>query len=275
MTSPERISKYFTYHQAQQKDNVWNGRAPRVLIFPWLWAPKGHGPVQKYIDLYHDVGCDVIVMHINLLAQHLWPSSTRKFNASVISAMHDMTSDTADTFIVHAMSGGNYGYSDMHRDMTTNPRYQYLKDRIVGHVFDSLPISRKHSETISQVVALLRTSSVTLSASAKLMVLYLDATKKCTKDVFDRDVFGYFYHHLAGRENTPYLFYYGEDDPVCERSEIVKLLQFWKQERGLTVLEKHWPTSFHVKHLKEHRVDYITVFKQYIDIVNSGLLKNT
>ncbi|XP_064652386.1 uncharacterized protein LOC135503036 isoform X2 [Lineus longissimus] len=266
-TTPLHGSKYITYHQAPTKYSAQNSHQPRVLFFPWLGATKRG--ILKYVELYHEAGMDVIELHCNSRVGFLWPKSIEKEVLEIIPSIHKMVEETNDTLMVHAASIGAYAYTVFHMEMSSHQEYSHLKDRIVGQVFDSV-VAGGLERMASGLATNVSSNTLIQSVIVQTSLLYFGVTKAYTTNFYNKSI-EYFHQQIGGRPGSPNLFLHSGNDPMADPESIKNLLHIWRKERDLKVLDKYWPESVHVGHLREHKEDYHKIFKEYMDLVKGGL----
>ena len=92
--------------------------------------------------------------------------------------------------------------------------------------------------------------------------VYYHITHKVTKSTYNKLV----QHFKEEPVPIPTLFFYAENDPVCDTKALEDMINEWRSKKpGFEVTVVSWPKSIHAAHLKEHREEYVEALQ--------GLLK--
>lgn len=226
-----------------------------VLMYEWLFAtPQA---VNKYCDLYHQQGHDVMVIKGSLL-DFIWPPTGYKMSEQILNHL-GKERNQEETYIVHAFSVGAYIYSlNLMLTKRQPEKFGFFRENIRGQVFDSIVLGSYHHMSTGIALALPGTKAVK-SPILWLMNNYYEMTKKTTKEEYDKLV------DMIKEEplSVPTLVFFSHDDPMCDVPTMNKMLDDWLTN-GYDVTSVSWPKSVHAAHLKYHPKDYNNAFLQYL-----------
>jgi hypothetical protein len=226
-----------------------------VLFFPWLNSSKS--AVEKYRNLYHKYGLDVLEIKAEL-KHFMWPSYGVQLALDALNIAHAEKELSRDKYIVHAMSIGAFIYTMVLVNCMKNSEYSALPDKIIGQVFDSIVIGGL-PKMESGIGISASDSKILQNFVSSLARLYFSLTKKHTVDFYMEAVDNF--HKLPPK--SPSLVFYSHNDPMCDVDSMRHLLDVWKTN-GFPLVEKSWPVSAHAGHLRNHTEDYLSLHIKFM-----------
>ncbi|KAK3096940.1 hypothetical protein FSP39_004961 [Pinctada imbricata] len=244
------ISKSLKLRELDQSDgNVTSNSDYLVLMFDWLYAKPAH--LNKYCQLYHDKGLDVLTIH-GKLAHFLWPPRGAGLAEELMKYLLE-TRQGKDKLIVHAFSVGAYNYTICKQKALDQPElYERFRTMVSAQVFDSIVLGITYENMSTGISEALSPS--TRKPIIKLMDTYYNLTKKTTKDTYDKLVSTFKTNPIC----VPTIFFYSHNDPMCDLPSMQALEQKWKEEfPDLDARFKSWETSGHAAHIKFHETEYL------------------
>ncbi|KAJ8382740.1 hypothetical protein SKAU_G00035180 [Synaphobranchus kaupii] len=261
-----KISKSMTFYvngsAATHVPQQVGGVRPLLLLFPWLGArPKA---LNKYCELYFRVGFDVLVVESDL-SKFLWPSWGLHYGAKVLDVLQD-DRFVSRPLVVHAFSIGGYMFAQMLTHISRDPQhYRGLTERVKGQVYDSLV-----DGSVERIaVGLGKSMFPNLEGLVRLLsLLYFGALKRHTLDKLHSAVDEFWNNPLR----APCLFFYSEDDPLCDPRKLEELMELWKT-RGTAVQCRKWKESIHAGHLRQHPHEYLSTLEHFLCTLNLVPLK--
>jgi hypothetical protein len=230
-----------------------------VLFFGWLNAsPRA---VQRYVDLYHNAGYDVLYIpgHVT---QFVWPANSVKLAKKLLDHVGTLTD--YNVFLCHAISIGAYNYTSLLMLLHDSPeQYRSFKDRIQGVIFDSLTIGS--TERMKNGVKYgLSQNPVVQFLIPRLLSVYLYLTYRHTLKFFETGVTVFSDFPLR----VPTLFVYSRNDPMCDAENVDTIIRKWREDFKFShVSFVCWTKSKHAMHIKEHKNDYLEAFSDFIKCV--------
>ena len=254
-----RISTNLTLAQTPDKKLNTQDNNPLVMFFPWLGSTPG--AIDKYCELYHQKGWDVLI--VNATAKHfLWPPNAKVIVKDVLDyVMSKEVQDERTDFFVHSMSIGAFIYTVLFIDLQEQPdKYREVRNKLRGQIFDSIVIGGlKH---MGKGVAASITSNPIGDISIRgLMSVYLSLTRKYTVDYYDYSV--KFFHEKP--ITVPTLIYYSIDDEFSDPNAMENLIGTWRAEYPkMDVTYKCWSRSVHTGHLRLHEHEYVSELTHFL-----------
>lgn len=247
-----------------QRDSVHNqaintkSNITLVLFFGWLYAKQG--ALEKYFNLYHEKGFDVLFVPGHL-KHFCWPSYSFTLADAVLKYVRQQTDDYK-FILVHAMSIGAYNYTSCLISAQENPEVHqnYIK-KVQGIIFDSLTIGSTERMRTGVGIGISK-NSIIRSVIPGLLSLYFFLTRSKTVDVFE-DMVEKFKKHPA---KVPTLFFYSRDDPMCDANTVDELVKSWTNLWNFPVLKQCWEQSIHAGHFLEHKDIYLKFFDDFFKI---------
>ncbi|KAK1169092.1 hypothetical protein AOXY_G10027 [Acipenser oxyrinchus oxyrinchus] len=168
--------------------------------------------------------------------------------------------------LVHAFSIGGYTFSQMMVHISKNAlQYKSVTDRIKGQIYDSLVMGsvEKMAEGESKIFSHRLQGLVRWST-----LFYFGALGGYTVDYYNAALNIYW----NNPHQIPALFFYCENDLVCDHKEADRLIKCW-QQKGITVMEKTWKDSRHAGHLRQHPQEYLTTLHRFLQSLSMARLK--
>ncbi|XP_076465189.1 uncharacterized protein LOC143296982 [Babylonia areolata] len=252
-----KVTRHLQLHKAG-KDKEFFPRSsdkPLVLLFQWLYAKPS--AVNKYTQLYRNIGLDVLTVR-GKLSEFLWPPKGIKLSDELLSYLNS-NRPVDEKFFVHAFSVGAYNYATaMHEAMEKPEECGHFRDRVIGQIFDSIVIGSydSMSEGIAQI---LPENEPFRKMVHQTLRLYYDVTYKTTTATYDKLV----EHFKKDPIPVPTLLIYSKNDPMCDTLAVEEMVKNWQiQQPGFDVTRLSWPESVHTAHLKEHRNDYMAAWTE-------------
>ncbi|XP_013379494.1 uncharacterized protein LOC106150985 [Lingula anatina] len=251
-----KISDHLILRQTiDQTKNQSGGKArPLVLFFPWMNAKAA--AVQKYCDIYHERGMDVLI--VSSSAKHfLWPESAGPLAAEVLD--YTKKHHIHRPLLIHGLSIGAYFFTVCLMQMIMNPqKYKQLEQQICGQIYDSLTVGSVQRMALG--IAKSITNNQTLSSSIKGSILtYFALTHSHTVAQYDKLIALF----KEKPHRSPALLFYSLDDPMCDPDSMADIIDTWNK-LGMSVTHKCWERSKHAGHLKQHTADYIQTLDTFL-----------
>ncbi|PAA82504.1 hypothetical protein BOX15_Mlig028857g2, partial [Macrostomum lignano] len=237
-----------------------SSRRPLVVFFPWLLAKEG--PVNKFVELYHRLGLDVIVAQGQ--AKHfVAPQSGRKFVADLHQCLVGQNwLDGRDLFF-HGTSVGAYLLTLFQMRLAEQHNQQVLDSSLNGclrgQVMDSIvygSVDRMVTGLVDNVVQL----RFLRSLSHYLIGGYFNAFHSSTLQFYQTSI-DFYQSRLAP---TPVLFVYSANDSLCDTNLLEQHLLPTMQARGHTIDTLSWPESIHAAHYYQHPDEYVKALEKFI-----------
>lgn len=261
----EKISESLQLQSIQSADTS-NDR-PLVLLFGWLLANPRH--LNKYANLYHSKGYDVLVQQTKPL-DILLP---RKCQESMDNLLAILVKNNMNKkpILIHGFSVGAYVYGEMLVKMyEQQDRWERVQKRVVGQIFDSPVDFDQVPFGFSNAVLKNKQAQKILQS---ILELYLRITYNSITKHYERSSKTL----IANKMRSPSLMLYSRADPVGVDHRIEEVMQQWR-ERGITVSGRCWQSSPHVSHFHRHPDEYVEAVLNFLDVLgmskNSQVLKN-
>lgn len=255
----QEVSQYLTLAEAPDKSLNKAGNSPLVLFFPWLGATRSS--VDKYCELYHSRGWDVLL--VNATAKHfLWPSNAKTVVSDVLDYVTSKAVlDERTDFLVHSMSIGAFIYTVLFIELQEQPgNYQEFRNKLRGQIFDSIVIGgiKRMGKGVASSITKNPLGNLSIRA---LVATYLAVTKKYTVDYYDYSV--KFFHDKP--LTIPTLIYYSLDDPNSDPYAMENLIGTWRADYPkMSLIYKCWAKSVHTAHLRQHREEYLAELTHFL-----------
>lgn len=229
-----------------------------VLLFDWLYAKPA--AVEKYCNLYHDQGLDVLTIK-GRLTHFLWPPAGYKLAESILKFVF---LDGRHELLVHAFSIGAYIYSLCLMLSRREPKaYGEFRDRVKGQVFDSIVIGSYDHMSTGIAMALPGTNTMK-TPILKMMDVYYNKTKETTRDEYDKLVDLFKMDPIL----VPTQLFYSYGDPMCYVPSVEQMVESWWAIPDFDVTSKCWDKSIHAAHLKFHEEEYLTLWLRWISKID-------
>ncbi|XP_072097076.1 transmembrane protein 53-A isoform X2 [Mobula birostris] len=254
----KRLSSTITLYQISGKC-LTGGPRPLLLMLPWFRAKSP--AVERYRQLHHPYGFDILVVETNIL-HFLWPRLGLSYAQQVVDLLHK-GSFASSPIIVHAFSIGVFLFANMIVVSRNIPLYSNFKARVVGQIFDSLVIGNtdRIAKGVSQILA-----PPFLQPVLKRMTLFW--LMRSYINSYHQAAIKLFWDHPYP---APVLVFSSRNDPLSDWVELEALLQSW-QKKGIPVTGKSWDISHHAGHLRQHPQEYQEVLKSFLNSLSSFCL---
>lgn len=243
-----QISKQLTLREVKRIDQSEKKEKPLVIMFHWLYAKEP--ALNKYCELYHQRGLDVLTVKGRLI-HFLWPPQGNVLADEIFDCLGTRCADK-EMYIIHAMSIGAYLYDICMLKSFYDATGCKFRERVIGQIFDSIVIGTYDNMSIG-IGEALPGGRIMRKPIISLMDLYFDLTKKTTKDEYDRLVTFF-------KENpilVPTQIYYSFNDPMCNKVVMEQMIEKWRELSDFDLSIQSWEKSVHAAHLKFHEEDYL------------------
>ncbi|XP_033749461.1 uncharacterized protein LOC117334111 [Pecten maximus] len=230
-----------------------------VLLFDWLYAKPA--AVEKYCNLYHDQGLDVLTIK-GRLVHFLWPPVGYKLAKNILQFVFQ---DSRHEVLVHAFSIGAYIYALCLMLSRREPdAFGAFRERVKGQVFDSIVIGSYDHMSTGIAVALPGTNTMK-KPILHMMDVYFNRTKETTRDEYDKlvDLF------TTDPVVVPTQLFYSYGDPMCYVPAIEQMITGWQRDiPDFDVTSKCWEKSVHAAHMKFHEEEYLIKWQEWLDKID-------
>ncbi|XP_042372427.1 transmembrane protein 53-like, partial [Plectropomus leopardus] len=242
---------------SQNQSDSASAPRPLLLFFSWLGAQPGG--VSKYRDLYLDRGMDVLLVQSNVL-HFLWPRWGLDYGLEVLKVLEE-PQFSGRAVLVHASSIGGYTFTQTLTHIAQGwDEHAGLAQRVIGHIYDSLVVgSLEH-----MAIGLGKTLVPRLERFVKnIAMFYFWLFKTHTADFYENSIQIFRNSPIT----APALFFYSENDALCNSADMEKLIGLWKK-RGVTVESRKWKVSKHAAHMRCHPEDYLSTLEKYLKLLH-------
>ncbi|XP_050401491.1 uncharacterized protein LOC126818236 [Patella vulgata] len=254
-TRNTEISKHFKLREVScEKDN-----RPLVLLFDWLYAKPS--AVNKYCDLYHHCGLDVLTVS-GRVSQFLWPPNAVKLSEELMSYL--LFERKPQKYLVHAFSVGAYNYDvALYHAFENSDKYGKFRSRIQGQIFDSVTIG-SYEVMCRGLATNLPQNRIIQKSILTILDTYYNLTSEHTKDQYNKLV-DFFKDKPI---KVPTLLFYAKNDPMCDVVSMEMMICKWQKMDNFDITFKGWDDSIHCAHLKCHPQDYRKKWTEFMQKVN-------
>ncbi|XP_036066239.1 uncharacterized protein LOC118597894 [Oryzias melastigma] len=237
---------------------------PLLVFFSWLGAQPV--AVAKYRNLYLERGMDVLLVQSSVM-HFLWPRWGLDYGLEVLHILEEPPFSGRDV-LVHASSIGGYTFTQVLTHIAQEPkRHGVLAQRVIGHIYDSLVVgSLEHMATGLGKTLLPRLEGFIKNTA----MLYFWLFKTHTADFYENSI--QIFHRSP--VTSPALFFFSENDAMCNPAVLEKLIDFWKR-RGVSVDNKRWKESKHAAHLRCHPEEYLSTLQHFLNSLPASSLTAT
>ncbi|RVE56689.1 hypothetical protein OJAV_G00223770 [Oryzias javanicus] len=237
---------------------------PLLVFFSWLGAQPV--AVAKYRNLYLERGMDVLLVQSSVM-HFLWPRWGLDYGLEVLHILEEPPFSGRDV-LVHASSIGGYTFTQVLTHIAQEPkRHDVLAQRVIGHIYDSLVVgSLEHMATGLGKTLLPRLEGFIKNTA----MLYFWLFKTHTADFYENSI--QVFHRSP--VTSPALFFFSENDAMCNPAVLEKLIDFWKR-RGVSVNNKRWKESKHAAHLRCHPEEYLSTLQHFLNSLPASSLTAT
>ena len=231
-----------------------------VVLYNWLYANQS--ALNKYCDLYHNIGLDVLTVR-GKLVHFLWPPRGEELAKTLLTYLLQERPKDEKLFI-HAFSVGAYNYTICETiALEKKDEFGLFRDKVIGQIFDSIVLGT-YENMSTGIAAALHDSGVLTKPLISIMDLYYQATNKQTKEVYDKLVTNFKEDPIV----VPTLIYFSHDDPMCHVATMEEMISKWNRNfPNFDVSVKSWENSVHAAHLKFHQQEYIDCWWKLINKV--------
>lgn len=227
---------------------------PIVLLFDWLYAQQS--ALNKYCDLYHNLGLDVITVK-GKLVHFLWPPKGEDLAKSLMNyLLNERPSE--EKLVIHAFSVGAYNYTICKTLGLEQPEvYGAFRDKVIAQIFDSIVLGSYENMSTGISEAFNKGGNLAKPIVA-LMDLYYHVTDKHTKVVYDKLVKNFKECPIE----VPTLVFYSKNDPMCHVPSMEEMINNWEKNfPHFDVTVQFWGKSVHAAHLKFHQDEYLKCWR--------------
>ncbi|ESO98660.1 hypothetical protein LOTGIDRAFT_201542 [Lottia gigantea] len=232
---------------------------PLVILFDWLYAKPS--AVDKYCNLYHDRGLDVLTVR-GKVSQFLWPPKSFLLTEDLLKYL--LETRPFQKYVIHAFSIGAYNYDVcMYLANQNKEKYGEFSSRIQGQILDSITIGT-YEQMSRGVSSILPSNPIIRKSTMKIVDTYYKLTSKKTLKQYD--ILVQFFKNDPIR--VPTLFFYAKNDPMCHVESIEEMIEKWREMDELEVFSRHWDESVHCAHLKYHQDEYLQELDDFLKTIN-------
>ncbi|XP_075713678.1 transmembrane protein 53-like isoform X2 [Rhinoderma darwinii] len=262
---PSNVKKYSNavslYTNPAMSENDPSPR-PLLLFLPWLGSNARS--LGKYIQLYFNLGFDVLVAETSL-SHFLWPKFGLEYGRHLSDLLMGEKDLCSRKLYLHAMSIGGYTFAQML--VGASKKQREMLERIHGQVFDSLVVGsmEKMATGVARMVSFPFLESLIIRGT----LLYFSLLKAHTADYYEKGI-------QAFSENPvtcPVLFFYCMNDPMSDHTAVDQFLQDW-EKKGIEVQGKKWEKSVHAGHLRKHTPEYTEILNNFINGLQARVPKS-
>lgn len=282
----QKLSERLVLHKALSRD-AWklpvDPSKVLVLFFTWMGAKEKH--INKYRELYTELGLDVLTIKSSP-KDFLWPPVSFDLARDVTATLKNKLLNY-DHLLPHSISIGAYNLTVL----CMHARQQHLEEQLLkkfsGIIFDSIvvggglggimdnPQNRKDNnvEALDRMINAMATSvsqkKFVQGIVTSMARVYYAATKSHTVDFYKIT-------YDAVRDEpvkVPTLVLTCRNDQLTDLDVIEKLVDIWKANNHPQVTLQMWENSAHAQHYVVHRDEYVRIHKDFLAQVfgvNSG-----
>lgn len=251
-----KVTSHLTLHKCEgmKLSHLPEKDRPLVLMFQWLYAKPQS--VQKYCDLYHDIGLDVLTVR-GKLSHFLWPPVGVQLSCEIFKYLEE-NRPPDEKILIHAFSVGAYNYTiALEAADKDTADSGHFRNRIIGQIFDSIVIG-SYENMSRGITEVLPNNKAFKQVVLQTLNVYYTVTHATTKDTYERLV----RHFKEAPIPVPTLVFYSENDPMCDLAAMEQMLSNWKSVNPpFEVTKVSWLNSKHAAHLPEHREMYFSAWK--------------
>lgn len=229
-----------------------------VLLFCWMYAKRKD--IYKYADIWLQKGFDVLVLRVTPW-KCLWPIIGVQAVATDLLKFLD-SNRSYSKIIVHGMSIGGYTWSETMVKMAKNVKeYQYILDKVVGQVWDSIAYPERIPDDLP--VAVFPNNKILAKAMKQYLLFHLNTFYEWSSK-----------QHTGGlrafEQNlvlAPALMFLSDTDTIGRVSNNLRTKECW-EKLGIKVHLKIFKDSPHVGHLRKYPEEYREQLDRFLDSVN-------
>ncbi|GFR70860.1 transmembrane protein 53 [Elysia marginata] len=229
---------------------------PLILLFGWMLAKQRH--LDKYGNLYHSKGFDVLSLKMRP-GQVLIPQRAQATVEQLLSLL--LTPELRSRpLMVHGFSVGGYMYGEYLVKLEQHAQmYADIRDRMVGQIFDS-PVD--FEGVPSGFATVLTKNPMGQKFIQKSLELYLQLLEGPVTSHYLRSSDAFHSNNLR----LPSMMLYSRSDPIGVDRNIEKVMVKWKK-MGIPVMSRCWQSSPHVSHFHRHPDEYVEAVLKFLDSV--------
>lgn len=231
---------------------------PLVVMLSWLMAKRKH--IYKYADIYLNMGYDVLNVSVSPW-QLLWPTKGTQMVAQDILKFLDGNFHYTP-LLLHGFSVGGYVWGEvMVKMVAEKDRYDHIKDRVIGQIWDS-------AADISEIpiglpLAVFPRNSVLQAALKQYILYHMKTFHKVATCHYIRASQIFFTNVIR----KPALIFVSKTDPVGSLSSNLRLKETW-ENMGIQVNWKCFEKSPHVGHFRAHPKEYLMEINNFLESIN-------
>ena len=232
---------------------------PLVLFFEWLRAPTA--AVDKYCNLYHSRGMDVLTVQGNL-GPFLMPKKAAVASRALLDYIISSEATKQRPFLlVHSFSIGAYLYSVFLMEIERNmEKYEVVSNSIRGQVFDSIVIGSL--DHMGEAIAIASNANKLVSWTIRTgMASYFAINRSTVVPFYEKAISAFKNNFIKG----PVLMFYSLNDPMADPASMEAVISKWNTDPQFKLWYKCWNNSSHAEHLRLHSDDYISSLNRFLN----------
>lgn len=212
--------------------------------------------INSYCNLYHKHGIDVLLVRGHF-KDVLSPSSGQKLARQVLDYLtNNETPLNVGKFLLHSVSSGDYLYVLLLNELKEQPvKYRIARQKISGHVFDSMNISAPLSLKLFPI-----NNDIVFNVSEKLFHFYWRTSGNFHEKVMD-----------AFKQDPPkgniLVFYSFGDDGRSSRL-IDKMIKIWQNDGVTDIAVSSCVNSDHERLICQHPARYTRAIDTFVTKIN-------
>ncbi|KAL3855767.1 hypothetical protein ACJMK2_014972 [Sinanodonta woodiana] len=256
----------FVLREVMRSVNAHDGNQKSTLVLLFGWYKATPAAVDKYCELYHNKGYDVLFIP-GYAKYFLWPRNCETVVDHLLNYIL-LICGVYERFLIHAFSIGAYMYTVLLKVMYERPQtFDVVRLKICAIVFDSLTFGslQRMSNGIANGLTQNRVARV---AIPWIMVLFYGLSYPWT--------IPFFTSHIELFKTRPLpvmtLMFYCRNDPMSDWEELEKMIENWKK-MGIQVTAKGWDKSVHAANIVHHRNEYVQVLHDFLQKLEANLPK--
>lgn len=258
----KEISPNIILRQIQKTPESQPSVGDRYLIVLLTWYTAKQCEVDKYCNIYHSKGFDVVQIKTKII-QFFWPNAALSYSEEILQyLLHKQYENMS--FIIHGMSIGAYSYFVTLMFANENLKlYSSFPKRIAGVILDSVTVGG--TDRMLEGVSISFSSNPFVRRTIRwLGWYYFWIFKSQTSDRYEDMIWWY----LSGAVPVPNLFVYSMNDVMSDHCAIEAIVEHLR-EQGHLVHTKWWEHSGHAAHLHHHPQEYVKTIESFLKTVLS------
>ncbi|XP_047740005.1 uncharacterized protein LOC108665792 [Hyalella azteca] len=247
----QRISHCMERYTVQSSKSEGSDRL--VLMYAWLTSKRHH--VHKYASLFTDLGMDVVTVKITGMDLMQPTTGSQAVAKEVVEFLAGQPQYSR--ILVFGFSVGAYAFSEAVKMMHERGEYAGVKERLVGHVWDSpvdlpnMPIGVATSVTANEKIRRYVTSCV-------------DWFLRTRHDVATRHYIAAANYFYRGPVAGPSLYMCSSCDPLSPVPVNDRITGRW-QQLGHDVTTKVFEDTAHCANYTKYPKEYRNLVLQFVD----------